>query len=126
VVNRRFDEVYQLAADMGGAGYVFTGEHDADIAMNKQIAGPTRANFLLHWLAIQDACSRAAQWYQMGQSGRDGCPVARFKENFGAKAYDFPEVQMETLPIAAAANSARAILRRVIGKNEQRPINAPP
>ena len=25
-----FDEVYQLAADMGGAGYIFTGEHDAD------------------------------------------------------------------------------------------------
>jgi GDP-D-mannose 3', 5'-epimerase len=29
-----FDEVYQLAADMGGAGYVFTGEHDADIMTN--------------------------------------------------------------------------------------------
>lgn len=26
-----FDEVYQLAADMGGAGYIFTGEHDAEI-----------------------------------------------------------------------------------------------
>jgi len=25
-VDRRFDEVYQLAADMGGAGFVFTGE----------------------------------------------------------------------------------------------------
>ena len=23
------DDVYQLAADMGGAGYIFTGEHDA-------------------------------------------------------------------------------------------------
>ena len=28
------DEVYQLAADMGGAGYVFTGEHDAAIMHN--------------------------------------------------------------------------------------------
>ena len=26
IVDRRFDEVYQLAADMGGAGYIFTGE----------------------------------------------------------------------------------------------------
>ena len=34
VVDRRFDEVYQLAADMGGAGYIFTGEHDADIMHN--------------------------------------------------------------------------------------------
>ena len=25
------DEVYQLAADMGGAGYIFTGEHDAAV-----------------------------------------------------------------------------------------------
>jgi nucleoside-diphosphate-sugar epimerase len=29
-----YDEVYQLAADMGGAGFVFTGEHDADILHN--------------------------------------------------------------------------------------------
>lgn len=34
VVDRSFDEVYQLAADMGGAGFVFTGENDADIMHN--------------------------------------------------------------------------------------------
>lgn len=34
VVDRRFDEAYQLAADMGGAGYIFTGENDADIMHN--------------------------------------------------------------------------------------------
>lgn len=34
IVDGPFDEVYQLAADMGGAGYVFTGEHDADIMHN--------------------------------------------------------------------------------------------
>jgi len=34
VVDRKFDEVYQLAADMGGAGFVFTGENDADIMHN--------------------------------------------------------------------------------------------
>jgi GDP-D-mannose 3',5'-epimerase len=34
IVDRRFDEVYQLAADMGGAGYIFTGAHDADIMHN--------------------------------------------------------------------------------------------
>jgi nucleoside-diphosphate-sugar epimerase len=33
-IDRNFDEVYQLAADMGGAGYVFTGAHDADILHN--------------------------------------------------------------------------------------------
>src|SRR3989344_8136669 len=34
VLDQPFDEVYQLAADMGGAGYIFTGEHDADIMHN--------------------------------------------------------------------------------------------
>lgn len=29
-----FDEIYQYAADMGGAGYIFTGEHDADVMNN--------------------------------------------------------------------------------------------
>ena len=34
VIDRRFDEVYQLAADMGGAGYIFTGNHDAEVMHN--------------------------------------------------------------------------------------------
>jgi nucleoside-diphosphate-sugar epimerase len=34
VYDRPFDEVYQLAADMGGAGYIFTGDHDADVMHN--------------------------------------------------------------------------------------------
>lgn len=34
IVDRRFDEVYQLAADMGGAGFVFSGENDAAIMHN--------------------------------------------------------------------------------------------
>jgi len=29
-----FDEIYQFAADMGGAGYIFTGDHDADVMNN--------------------------------------------------------------------------------------------
>jgi nucleoside-diphosphate-sugar epimerase len=33
-IDRRFDEVYQLAADMGGAGFVFTGDNDAEIMSN--------------------------------------------------------------------------------------------
>lgn len=37
IVDQRFDEVYQFAADMGGAGYVFTGENDADIMHNSAL-----------------------------------------------------------------------------------------
>ena len=32
-----FDEIYQFAADMGGAGFVFTGENDADIMHNSSL-----------------------------------------------------------------------------------------
>jgi GDP-D-mannose 3',5'-epimerase len=34
VIDQRFDEVYQLAADMGGAGYIFTGLNDANVMYN--------------------------------------------------------------------------------------------
>jgi nucleoside-diphosphate-sugar epimerase len=48
VIDRRFDEVYQLAADMGGAGYIFTGEHDADVMHNSATIN----------LNVLDACHR--------------------------------------------------------------------
>ncbi|MFQ5834314.1 MAG: NAD-dependent epimerase/dehydratase family protein [bacterium] len=34
IMDRQFDEVYNLAADMGGAEYVFTGDNDANIMSN--------------------------------------------------------------------------------------------
>lgn len=34
MADKTFDEIYQFAADMGGAGYIFTGEHDADVMHN--------------------------------------------------------------------------------------------
>jgi GDP-D-mannose 3', 5'-epimerase len=37
VFDRRFDEVYQLAADMGGAGFIFSGENDAGILHNSAL-----------------------------------------------------------------------------------------
>ncbi|HYX08063.1 MAG TPA: NAD-dependent epimerase/dehydratase family protein, partial [Bacteroidales bacterium] len=37
VVDQHFDQIYQLAADMGGAGFVFTGDNDADIMHNSAL-----------------------------------------------------------------------------------------
>ena len=48
VIDRSFDEVYQLAADMGGAGYIFTGAYDADIMHNSASIN----------LNVLDACLR--------------------------------------------------------------------
>jgi GDP-D-mannose 3', 5'-epimerase len=36
-IDRKFDEVYQFAADMGGAGFVFVGENDYDIMHNSAL-----------------------------------------------------------------------------------------
>ena len=51
-VDCRFDETYQLAADMGGAGYIFTGENDADVMHNS-----AQIN-----LNILEACRRRNSW----------------------------------------------------------------
>src|ERR1700761_3675377 len=48
VIDRRFDETYQLAADMGGAGFIFTGENDADIMHNSATIN----------LNVADACHK--------------------------------------------------------------------
>ncbi len=45
VLDRRFDEVYQFAADMGGAGFVFTGENDAEIMHNSAMINLHMAHF---------------------------------------------------------------------------------
>jgi len=37
ILDRPFDEVYQLAADMGGAGYLFSGENDANVMHNSAL-----------------------------------------------------------------------------------------
>jgi len=49
VTDRPFDEVYQLAADMGGAGYIFTGEHDSEVMHNSAMIN----------LNMVDICCRA-------------------------------------------------------------------
>ena len=48
IIDRPFDEIYQFAADMGGAGYIFTGENDADIMHNSSLIN----------LNILDTCKR--------------------------------------------------------------------
>ncbi len=37
VISNDIDEIYQFAADMGGAGYIFTGEHDSDVMHNSAL-----------------------------------------------------------------------------------------
>ncbi len=46
ILDRNFDEIYQLAADMGGAGFVFTGENDTDIMHNSALINLNALHYL--------------------------------------------------------------------------------
>ena len=64
ITDRKFDEVYQLAADMGGAGYIFTGEHDADVmhnsaTINLNMLTPARSGTCVCSIRRRPACIRA-------------------------------------------------------------------
>lgn len=48
VFDQQFDEVYQLAADMGGAGYIFTGENDANLMHNSALINLNVLDACLH------------------------------------------------------------------------------
>ena len=50
-----FDEIYQFAADMGGAGYIFTGDHDADVMNN---SASINLNVLRSVKNINDKCGK--------------------------------------------------------------------
>src|SRR6266496_4122211 len=49
VVDRHFDEIYQLAADMGVSGYIFIGEHDADVMHNSAMINLNILNAASAW-----------------------------------------------------------------------------
>jgi len=46
-----YDEIYQFAADMGGAGYIFTGENDANVMYNSSIINLNVLNELVKFNA---------------------------------------------------------------------------
>jgi hypothetical protein len=82
--------------------------------MNKELAGPTRANYLLHRLAIEEACDADCFYYDMGESGASDS-LARFKTRFGARPQPYAEYHLERLPITAVDRHARGLVKRVIG-----------
>jgi hypothetical protein len=82
-------------------------------AMDKDLAGPSRANDLLHRLAIEDACERGCLTYEMGDSGAS-TSLARFKESLGAVSRDYHGYRLERLPLSAWDAAARGAVKRVL------------
>ena len=83
-------------------------------AMDEELAGPTCANYLLHSMAIKDACDRGCTHYHLGETG-NSASLAQFKSRFGAVAVPYVEYFRERLPVSAVDSAARRIVKRLIG-----------
>jgi hypothetical protein len=83
-------------------------------AMDKELAGPTRANYLLHRLAIEDACAAGCRVYHMGETGGSRS-LAQFKTRFGARPQPYAEYHIEPVPIRALDGALRKLAKRAIG-----------
>jgi hypothetical protein len=82
-------------------------------AMDKSLAGPTHANDLLHWLAIQDAVSSGCHSYHLGETGWSS-GLARFKEKLGARPLLYSEYRFERLPLTRTDEVVRGLVKRAL------------
>jgi len=93
-------------------------------AMDKEVAGPARANDLLHRLAIEQATADGARHYHFGDSA-PGSGLAQFKESFGALPISYEAYRLERLPISRADALLRGLVKRVL-RHQDRPSPEPP
>lgn len=91
-----------------------TNAHYTRGVMNQDVAGPVRANDLLHRMAIEEACDAGCRYYHMGETG-SSTTLARFKERFGAEAHAYGEYHLERLPITSTSSYVRKVVKRAIG-----------
>jgi hypothetical protein len=68
-------------------------------AMDIDQVGTTRAGDLAQWTMLQLACELGCTAFHMGESG-ESASLARYKEKFGAKPFEYAEIKLERLPYA--------------------------
>lgn len=88
--------------------------HDTRGVMDLEVAGPTRANYLLQRHAIEDACDAGCLRYHMGETG-ESRSLAHFKESFGARPHVYAEYLVEALPLTRADRALRSVVKRALG-----------
>lgn len=107
IVDRRFDEVYQLAADMGGAGYVFTGMHDADIMHNSAMINLNMLEACKNRNSRRIFYSSSACIYPEGNQRDPDAPITREDSAYPANPdsdYGFEKLFSERLYLAFQRN----------------------
>ena len=88
-------------------------------AMDRDLSRRTQAGALLQSLAIEDACSSGARWFQFGESD-PGSGVGAFKERFGAAPVSYSALRFERLPLTATERHARALVDRMTAARNRR------
>jgi hypothetical protein len=124
------EKLRRMVADLDGAGRLWVAyvedrpaaailvlqganAHYTRGAMDAELAGPSRANYLLHRLAIEDACRSGCATYQMGETGGSRS-LAQFKESIGAEPHDYAEYVIERFPMTAIDRGVRGAAKRVL------------
>ena len=89
-------------------------------AMNKELGGPTRANDLLHRLAIEQACCDGSRFYDLGGTPL-GSSLAAFKEKLGATLQFTHSLHAERPPvyaIRAARQHTEGVIKKIVHLRE--------
>jgi len=86
-------------------------------AMIKELAGPVRANYLLHRTAIEDACNAGSTHFDFGESGASQ-GLAVYKTRFGARPEPYRNYVIERLPFTELDRSLRRAVKWAIGFRE--------
>jgi hypothetical protein len=83
-------------------------------AMDIGRVGKTRAGDLAQWTMLQLACEHGCTAFHMGESG-DSESLSRYKEKFGAQAFDYAEIKLERLPYSRIDHGARSVAKKALG-----------
>lgn len=82
-------------------------------SMDRELAGPTCASVLAQWTAIEAAAAAGCTAYHMGDSGQSAS-LAAYKEQFGARPFDYSEYRLEKLPVTRADIALRSAVKRLL------------
>ena len=109
VVDRFYDEVYQLAADMGGAGFVFTGDNDADIMRNSSLININMLDACRHSNTRRIFYASSACVYSELDQSEVACPDLKEEMVYPAQPdsdYGWEKLFSERLYLSYARNYA--------------------
>lgn len=102
-----FDEIYQLAADMGGAGYIFTGENDLNVMTNSAQINLHAVKWAIKWKAKIFYSSSACMYpaYNQEDPNNPKCSEGSAYPAAPDSEYGWEKLFSERLYLTAARNA---------------------